>query len=41
MTRHFHNSGCGCLQGLSRRGVLGLGFGAAVASTGLRNITQP
>jgi hypothetical protein len=31
MTDHFHHSGCGCLQSLSRRGVMGLGLGAAVA----------
>ncbi len=32
MTRHFHRAGCGCLSALSRRGLLGLGLGAAVAA---------
>lgn len=33
MTRHLHHSGCSCMQGLSRRGMLGLGLGAALAAT--------
>ena len=32
MTDHLHHSGCGCLQALSRRGVMGLGLSAAVVS---------
>jgi len=32
MTSHFHHRGCGCLQALSRRGVMGLGLGAAVVA---------
>jgi hypothetical protein len=33
--RHFHHAGCGCLGGLSRRNLLGLGLGAAaLAATG-------
>lgn len=39
MRKHFHHSSCSCLAGLSRRGVLGgvlgLGLGAAVATTAL------
>jgi len=33
MKQHAHHSGCGCLPALSRRGVLGLGLGAAVFAT--------
>jgi hypothetical protein len=33
MRQHAHHSGCGCLPALSRRGVLGLGLGAAVFAT--------
>jgi hypothetical protein len=29
MKQHIHVAGCGCLAALSRRGVLGLGLGAA------------
>ena len=32
MKEHLHHSGCGCLQALSRRGLLGLGLAAAAAS---------
>jgi hypothetical protein len=32
MTKHFHHGGCGCLQALSRRGLMGLGLGAAVVA---------
>jgi len=32
MTSHFHHGGCGCLQALSRRGVMGLGLSAAVVA---------
>ena len=35
MTKHLHHRGCGCLQALSRRGVMGLGLAATVASTAL------
>ena len=35
MRQHSHHGGCSCLPALSRRGVLGIGFGAAVfAATG-------
>jgi hypothetical protein len=35
MKHHLHHSGCGCLASLSRRGMLGLGLGAAaVVATG-------
>ena len=32
MSTHIHHGGCGCLQALSRRGLFGLGLGAAVAA---------
>ena len=32
MRTHIHHGGCGCLQALSRRGLFGLGLGAAVAA---------
>jgi hypothetical protein len=35
MKQHLHHAGCGCLAALSRRGMLGLGLGAAAfAATG-------
>ena len=33
MNMHIHHRECGCLQALSRRGLLGLGLGAAVSAT--------
>ena len=32
MKKHLHHGGCGCLANPSRRGVLGLGFAAAVTT---------
>jgi len=32
MNMHIHHGSCGCLQALSRRGLFGLGLGAAVAT---------
>jgi len=32
MTDHLHHGGCGCLQALSRRGVMALGLSAAVVA---------
>jgi hypothetical protein len=32
MNEHLHHRGCGCLQALSRRGVMGLGLGLGAAA---------
>jgi len=32
MNEHLHHRGCGCLQALPRRGLMGLGLGAAIAA---------
>lgn len=32
MNQHLHHSGCGCLAALSRRGLFGLGLGAAAVA---------
>jgi hypothetical protein len=33
MAQHIHRAGCGCMARLSRRGLFGLGLGAAAAMT--------
>ena len=32
MTRHIHHASCGCMPALTRRGAMGLGFGAAMVA---------
>jgi len=32
MKTHIHHTACGCMPAMTRRGALGLGFGAAVAA---------